>query len=92
MFKKLGQWVFGSKGAFRSMTFHGVWLTVAGVIVGHFSPHMIADAAGQAAIGNAAALVGGAVTVLGLRKSKSDVVREVSELLGQLGERASAGK
>jgi hypothetical protein len=77
--------IFGSKGAFKSMTFWGLFGTLGASLVGHFDPSLAPGFA------QAVGVAGVAVTVLGLRKAKTDAVREIADLIAGLGAKASGG-
>lgn len=74
--------IFGSQGAFKSLTFWGVMGAVSGTLVGHFEPSILphnVDAGLQ--------LAGTVTAILGLRRSSSKAVAEIAKLVESLNAR-----
>lgn len=77
--------IFGSKGAFKSLTFWGVLGAVTGTVVQHFQSTILPEQVNQGL-----QIAGLAVTALGLRKAHNKTVAQVAELIGQLSEKRDA--
>lgn len=71
--------IFGSQGAFKSLTFWGVVGALSGTVVGHFEPSLL-----PANIDAGLQVAGTVVAVLGLRRSNSKAVAEVAKLVESL--------
>lgn len=74
--------IFGSKGAFKSLTFWGVLGAVTGTVVQHFEPTILPEQ-----VNTGLQIAGLAITALGLRKAQNQTVAHVAELIGQLAEK-----
>jgi hypothetical protein len=74
--------IFGSKGAFKSLTFWGVAGTLASTLVGHYDPSLV-----PTNVATGLQIAGTAIAVLGLRRAHSKTVSEIADLISQLAEK-----
>lgn len=73
------QGIFGSKGAFRSLTFWGVAGALSGTLVGNFQPEFLPQS-----IDTGLQIAGTVAAVLGLRRSSTKAVAEIAKLVESL--------
>lgn len=71
--------IFGSKGAFQSLTFWGVFGALAGTLAANFQPDVL-----PAQVESGLQILGTVTAVLGLRKSNTKAVAEVAKLVEEL--------
>lgn len=77
--------IFGSKGAFQSLTFWGVVGTLASTLVGHFDPSLLSPN-----VATGLQVTGTAIAVLGLRRAHNKTVASIAELASQLAARGGS--
>ena len=68
--------IFGSHGAFKSLTFWGVVGVLSGTVVGHFEPSLL-----PANVDAGLQVAGTVAAVLGLRRSSNKTVAEIAKLV-----------